>query len=75
LLAHPQFEVIFDSYITEPDALALLESKRAAHATYTPDASQTDLTSRVRESGTADAAADITGDNADGDDAAEVDET
>ncbi|KAK0642977.1 glucosidase II beta subunit-like protein-domain-containing protein [Cercophora newfieldiana] len=57
LLAHPQFEVVFsDSYISESDALALLASKRAA-STYTPDASQTDLTSNVRESAAADATA------------------
>lgn len=59
-----QFEVTFDSYITETDALALLESKRA-HETHTPDASQTDLAGRVRESGTADAATDRTGDSDD----------
>ncbi|KAK1829309.1 glucosidase II beta subunit-like protein-domain-containing protein [Podospora conica] len=72
LLAHPQFEVTFDSYILETDALALVESKRAAHGTYTPDASQTNLAARVRESGTADAAADPT---ADSDDPPEVAET
>ncbi|KAK0613240.1 glucosidase II beta subunit-like protein-domain-containing protein [Immersiella caudata] len=57
LLAHPQFEVVFsDAYISESDALALLESKRASD-TYSPDASQTDLTSNVRESAVANAAA------------------
>ncbi|KAK4443994.1 glucosidase II beta subunit-like protein-domain-containing protein [Podospora aff. communis PSN243] len=58
LLAYPQFEVVFsDTYISESDALALLELKRASN-TVAPDASQTDLTSNVRESAAADATAD-----------------
>jgi protein OS-9 len=57
LRAPLQFEVVFsDAYISESDALALLELKRASN-TYTPDASQTDLTSNVRESAAADATA------------------
>lgn len=45
-----------DSYISESDAIALLESKRASN-TYAPDVSQTDLASNVRESAAADATA------------------
>lgn len=53
LLAHPQFDVVFsESYISESDALALLGSKLASN-THAPDASQTDLTSKVRESAAA----------------------
>jgi len=56
-----------DSYISENDALALLESKRAAHRTHAADVSQTDLTSTVRESATADATGAGPGsDNGDG---------
>lgn len=52
-----QFEVIFtDNYISEIDAQRLLESSKSAQATYTADfSSQTDLTSQIRESASADA--------------------
>ncbi|KAK3293704.1 glucosidase II beta subunit-like protein-domain-containing protein [Chaetomium fimeti] len=50
LLAHPQFEVVFaDDFISEADALAILESSPAGGATYTADFSQSDV-SKVRES-------------------------
>ncbi|KAK3936783.1 glucosidase II beta subunit-like protein-domain-containing protein [Diplogelasinospora grovesii] len=56
LLAHPQFEVVFsDSYISESEALTLLERSGSPHATFAAGfSSQTDLTSNVRESATAD---------------------
>lgn len=56
LLAYPQFEVVFsDSYISESDALALLEDSSSPHPAYEADfSSQTDLTSEVRESSVAD---------------------
>ncbi|KAJ4289268.1 Protein OS-9 [Collariella sp. IMI 366227] len=55
LLAHPQFEVVFsDDFISEPDALALLQSSSAHHPAYSADPSQSDLASKVRESTVAD---------------------
>ncbi|CCC05231.1 unnamed protein product [Sordaria macrospora k-hell] len=71
LLAHPQFEVIFsDSYISEADAFALLEAaNKAPKPTPASDGAnhgsttQTDLTSEIRESATANADSDITGDD------------
>ena len=57
-LGRSQFEVVFsDAYISEHDALALLQNAEAhpPHPTYAADFSQTDLASRVRESSTADA--------------------
>ncbi|KAK3950174.1 glucosidase II beta subunit-like protein-domain-containing protein [Pseudoneurospora amorphoporcata] len=72
LLAHPQFEVIFsDSYISDADAFALLEAANKA-PTPTPasdganddgSTTQTDLTSEIRESATANADSDMTGDD------------
>ncbi|KAL2134396.1 hypothetical protein VTI74DRAFT_315 [Chaetomium olivicolor] len=51
LLAHPQFEVVFlDDFISETDALALLESSRSYHPVSSVDASETDVASKVRES-------------------------
>ncbi|KAJ4403300.1 Protein OS-9, partial [Neurospora sp. IMI 360204] len=62
LLAHPQFEVIFsDSYISEADAFALLEAaSKAPKPTPASDgakhgSTQTDLTSKICESATANA--------------------
>ncbi|GAB1312647.1 Protein OS-9 [Madurella fahalii] len=54
LLAHPRFEVVFsDGFISETDALALLESSRASDPTYSADpSSQSDLTGNVREPAT-----------------------
>lgn len=49
----PQFEVVFsDQFISESEALALLESSRSSNPTSTPApaSSQTDLTSVTRES-------------------------
>ena len=59
LLAHPQFEVVFaESFISEPEARALIEKKTvpesAPHPSYEAEfSSQTDLTSNIR-SGDAD---------------------
>ncbi|KAK3990667.1 glucosidase II beta subunit-like protein-domain-containing protein [Cladorrhinum sp. PSN332] len=53
LVSHPQFEVVFsDQFISEAEAVALLESSRSANPTSTPApaSSQTDLTSIARES-------------------------
>ncbi|KAL2017237.1 hypothetical protein VTK56DRAFT_2396 [Thermocarpiscus australiensis] len=52
LLAYPQFEVVFaDDFISESDALVLLESRRFPSPTHSADfPSQTDLASNVRES-------------------------
>ncbi|KAI0184014.1 glucosidase II beta subunit-like protein-domain-containing protein [Xylaria flabelliformis] len=56
LLAYPQFEVVIsDTYISESDAQALLDSPDAAHPSYDAGlASQTDLASSVRPAGTRD---------------------
>ncbi|KAK3386721.1 hypothetical protein B0H63DRAFT_393006 [Podospora didyma] len=66
LLAHPQFEVVFsDTYISESEALALLEAPVAPHATYGGgSSSQTDLARNVRESTAAEAAASRQNDDA-----------
>ncbi|EGO56116.1 hypothetical protein NEUTE1DRAFT_83111 [Neurospora tetrasperma FGSC 2508] len=66
LLAHPQFEVIFsDSYISEADALALLEAANktpkptpASDGAHDGSTTRTDLTSAIRESATANADTD-----------------
>lgn len=52
-----QFEVVFtENYISEIDAQRLLENSKSAQSTYTADfSSQTDLTSQIRESASADA--------------------
>ncbi|KAI3320571.1 hypothetical protein HD806DRAFT_505543 [Xylariaceae sp. AK1471] len=49
LLAYPQFEVVFsDTYISEPDAQALVDRADAAHPSYDAGlASQTDITSTL----------------------------
>ncbi|KAK4228125.1 glucosidase II beta subunit-like protein-domain-containing protein [Podospora fimiseda] len=56
LVSHPQFEVVFsDQFISETEALALLESSGSAKPSTTPApaSSQTDLTSVARESASA----------------------
>ena len=55
LFAHGlQFEVVIGGdFITETDALAILESSRTREATYTAGVSPSDLTSKVRESAAA----------------------
>ncbi|KAK4124697.1 hypothetical protein N657DRAFT_690178 [Parathielavia appendiculata] len=56
LLAHPQFEIVYsDDFISETDALAILESSRTSRGASPADATQSDLTSRVRESAAAEA--------------------
>jgi protein OS-9 len=69
--ARSQFEVVFsDKFISESDALAILESSRAGHPTQSTDfSSQTDLTSKVRES----APAETTTKTGTGDDTADED--
>lgn len=73
LLAYPQFEVVFsDSYISEADAFALLEAaNKAPKPTPASDSAndastQTDLTSEIRESATANADANNGDDTTDG---------
>jgi protein OS-9 len=57
-LCSSQFEIVYsDDFISETDALAILESSRTRDAVYTADPAQSGLTSRVRES----AAAEISG--------------
>ncbi|KAI3329746.1 glucosidase II beta subunit-like protein-domain-containing protein [Ustulina deusta] len=59
LLAHPQFEVVIsDTYISESDARALLDSRDAAHPAYDAGlASQTDIAPTVRAASDHDRAA------------------
>ncbi|KAH6848044.1 glucosidase II beta subunit-like protein-domain-containing protein [Chaetomium sp. MPI-CAGE-AT-0009] len=57
LLSHPQFEVVFtDDFISEADALAILESSHAGGATYTdfsePDVSKAHESAPAEVSGT-----------------------
>ncbi|KAK4097074.1 hypothetical protein N658DRAFT_396640, partial [Parathielavia hyrcaniae] len=54
LLAHPQFEVVYsEDFISETDALAILESSRPDRGPSTTDAAHSDLTRHVRESAAA----------------------
>ncbi|KAK5657197.1 hypothetical protein OQA88_3255 [Cercophora sp. LCS_1] len=68
LLAHPQFEIVFaEEFVSEQAAYDAIKRSRAQteHAT---DVSQTDLTSKVRESAAADATAgkpSVAGEDAD----------
>ncbi|RYP00262.1 hypothetical protein DL764_006561 [Monosporascus ibericus] len=51
LLAYPQFEVVFsESYISEPEAQALVEKAEPSHVSYEAQfSSQTDLTSNIQD--------------------------
>ncbi|KAK3304802.1 glucosidase II beta subunit-like protein-domain-containing protein [Chaetomium strumarium] len=81
LLAYPQFELVFsDDFISETDALALLESSGPQSPAYRAESSsQTDLTSNVRESAAANAppvpGSSSSGDNLPDDDDTPISET